>query len=82
MTEATARGALYCIRTAIMKHGGRLDGTRVAVQGFGNVGSNLARLLAEEGARVVAISDSTGGVANPYGIDVRAAIAHKGSTAC
>ena len=77
-TEATARGALYCIRTAIMKQGGRLDGTRVAVQGFGNVGSNLARLLADEGARVVAISDSTGGVANPYGIDVPAAIAHKG----
>jgi len=77
-TEATARGALYCIRTAIMKQGGRLDGTRVAVQGFGKVGSNLARLLADEGARVVAVSDSSGGVANPYGIDVRAAIAHKG----
>jgi glutamate dehydrogenase (NAD(P)+) len=76
--EATARGALYCIRTAIMKQGGRLDGTRVAVQGFGKVGSNLARLLADEGARVVAVSDSSGGVANPYGIDVKAAIAHKG----
>ncbi len=76
-TEATARGALYCIRTAIMKQGGRLDGTRLAVQGFGNVGSNLARLAAEEGVRVVALSDSSGGVANPYGIDVRAAIAHK-----
>jgi glutamate dehydrogenase (NAD(P)+) len=77
-TEATARGALFSIRTAIMKQGGRLDGTRVALQGFGTVGSNLARLLAEEGARVVALSDSQGGVANPYGIDVRAAIAHKG----
>ncbi len=76
-TEATARGALYCIRTAIMKQGGRLEGTRLAVQGFGNVGSNLARLAAEEGVRVVALSDSSGGVANPYGIDVRAAIAHK-----
>jgi glutamate dehydrogenase (NAD(P)+) len=76
-TEATARGALYCIRTAIMKQGGRLEGMRVAVQGFGNVGSNLARLLADEGARVVALSDSSGGVANPYGIDVRAALAHK-----
>ncbi len=76
-TEATARGALFCIRNAIMKHGGRLDGTRVAIQGFGNVGSNLARLCADEGVRVVALSDSTGGVANPYGIDVRAAIAHK-----
>jgi glutamate dehydrogenase (NAD(P)+) len=77
-TEATARGALFSIRNAIMKQGGRLDGTRVAVQGFGTVGSNLARLLAEEGARVIALSDSQGGVANPYGIDVRAAIAHKG----
>jgi len=76
-TEATARGALYCIRTAIQKQGGRLDGTRIAIQGFGNVGSNLARLAAEEGVRIVALSDSTGGVSNPYGIDVRAAIAHK-----
>src|SRR5204863_1139123 len=59
-TEATARGALYCIRTAIQKQGGRLDGTRIAIQGFGNVGSNLARLAAEEGVRVVALSDSQG----------------------
>jgi glutamate dehydrogenase (NAD(P)+) len=75
--EATARGALYCIRTALQKQGGRLDGTRVAIQGFGNVGSNLARLLAGEGARIVALSDSQSGVANPYGIDVSAAIAFK-----
>ena len=76
-TEATARGALYCVRTAIQKQGGRLDGTRIVIQGFGNVGSNLARLVAEEGVRVIALSDSQGGVVNPYGIDVRAAIAHK-----
>jgi glutamate dehydrogenase (NAD(P)+) len=76
-TEATARGSLYCIRTALQKQGKRLDGTRVAIQGFGNVGSNLARLLADEGVRIVAVSDSTGAVANPYGIDVRAAVAHK-----
>jgi glutamate dehydrogenase (NAD(P)+) len=75
--EATARGALYCIRTALQKHGGRLPDTRIAVQGFGNVGRNLARLLSDEGARIVALSDSKGGVANPYGIDVGAAIAHK-----
>jgi glutamate dehydrogenase (NAD(P)+) len=75
--EATARGALYCIRTALMKQGQRLDGARIAIQGFGNVGSNLARLLPVEGARVVALSDSQGGVANPYGIDVAAAVAHK-----
>lgn len=74
---ATARGSLYCIRTALQKQGGRLHDTRVAVQGFGNVGSNLARLLAEEGVRVIAVSDSKGGIHNPYGIDVPAAIAYK-----
>jgi glutamate dehydrogenase (NAD(P)+) len=75
--EATARGALYCIRTALQKQGRRLPDTRVAVQGFGNVGRNLARLLSDEGARLVALSDSKGGVANAYGIDVQAAITHK-----
>jgi glutamate dehydrogenase (NAD(P)+) len=75
--EATARGALYCIRTALQKQGGRLPDTRIAIQGFGNVGRNLARLLSEEGARIVGLSDSKGGVANPYGIDVAGAIAHK-----
>jgi glutamate dehydrogenase (NAD(P)+) len=75
---ATARGSLYCIRTALQKQGGRLHDTRVAIQGFGNVGSNLARLLAEEGVRVVAVSDSRGGIHNPYGIDIPGAIAYKG----
>jgi glutamate dehydrogenase (NAD(P)+) len=74
---ATARGVLYCIRTALQKEGKRFPDTRLAVQGFGNVGRNLARLLSEEGARVVALSDSTGAVVNPYGIDVQAAVAHK-----
>ncbi len=75
--QATARGVLYCIRTALQKDGRRFPDTRIAIQGFGNVGRNLARLLADEGARVVAISDSKGGVANPYGIDVASAVAHK-----
>ena len=51
--------------------------TRVAIQGFGNVGSNLAGLLAEEGVRVIAVSDSGGGIHNAYGLDVPAAIAYK-----
>ena len=46
---ATARGVLYCIRTALQKEGRRFPDTRVAIQGFGNVGRNLARLLSEEG---------------------------------
>ncbi len=74
---ATARGSLYCIRTALQKQGSRLQDTRVAIQGFGNVGSNLAGLLSAEGVRVIAVSDSRGGVHSPYGIDVPAAIAFK-----
>ena len=74
---ATARGSLYCIRTALQKQGSRLHDTRIAVQGFGNVGSNLASLLSDEGVRVIAVSDSGGGIHNPYGLDVPAAIAYK-----
>jgi glutamate dehydrogenase (NAD(P)+) len=75
--EATARGALYCIRDAVAKQDRSLAGMRAAVQGFGNVGSFLAKFLHEEGAIVVAISDSTVGLHNPKGIDVPAAFAHK-----
>jgi glutamate dehydrogenase (NAD(P)+) len=75
--EATARGAAFCIREALRKHDVSIEGRRVAVQGFGNVGSNLALILAEQGATIVALSDSTAGVHNPDGIDVRAALAHK-----
>jgi glutamate dehydrogenase (NAD(P)+) len=75
--EATARGALYCIRDAVAKRDSSLAGMRVAVQGFGNVGSFLAKFLHEEGAMVVAISDSTVALHNAKGIDVPAAFAHK-----
>ena len=76
--EATARGALYVITDALA--GGRqrgLEGLRVAVQGFGNVGRHLARMLAEEGATVIAVSDSSGGLHNPNGLDVPGVLAHK-----
>ena len=75
--EATARGALYCIQALAGKQGRRITEYTVAIQGFGNVGANLARLLHGEGAKVVAVSDSRGGVHNPDGIDVQAALAHK-----
>jgi glutamate dehydrogenase (NAD(P)+) len=78
--EATARGALFCIREAMRKKEIPMRGARVVGQGFGNVGSHLARLLAEDGATVIAVSDSTGGVLNSAGIDVPAAIAHKQET--
>jgi glutamate dehydrogenase (NAD(P)+) len=78
--EATARGALYCIQEAARKKELRLQELRVAVQGFGNVGSYLAKFLAEEGATVVAISDSRVGLHNANGLDVAAAMAHKRET--
>jgi glutamate dehydrogenase (NAD(P)+) len=75
--EATSRGALFCIRDAVAKLDKRLAGMKVAVQGFGNVGSYLAQFLHQEGALVVAVSDSSVALHNPKGIDVPAAFAHK-----
>ncbi len=75
--EATARGAAFCVREALRKQDVSIEDRKVAVQGFGNVGSNLALILAEQGATIVAVSDSSGGIHNPDGIDVRAALAHK-----
>jgi len=78
--EATARGSLYCIRDALMHKSMSLEGLRVAVQGFGNVGSYLAKFLAEDGATVIAISDSSIALHNPNGIDIPVAFAHKRET--
>ena len=75
--EATARGSLFCIRDAVAKQDRSLAGMTAAVQGFGNVGSFLAKFLHEEGAKVVAISDSTTAWYNPKGIDVPTAFAYK-----
>ena len=74
--EATARGAAYCIREALRK-GEPIREVRVAVQGLGNVGGNLAKILHEDGLKVVALSDSTGGIYSTDAIDVPAALAHK-----
>jgi glutamate dehydrogenase (NAD(P)+) len=68
--EATGRGVMLVTREACAHAGTRLEGATVAVQGFGNVGSVAARLLAEAGARIVAISDAHGGIHAPEGIDV------------
>ncbi|HEV7132776.1 MAG TPA: Glu/Leu/Phe/Val dehydrogenase [Gaiellaceae bacterium] len=75
--EATARSGLYCIRDAAAKQDRSVAGMRVAVQGFGNVGSYLAKFLHEEGAIVTGISDSTTALHNANGIDIPAAFAHK-----
>jgi len=78
--EATARGAAFCVREALRKEDITIKDRKVAVQGFGNVGSNLALILADQGATIVALSDSGGGVYNADGIDVRAALDHKGAS--
>jgi glutamate dehydrogenase (NAD(P)+) len=78
--EATAHGALYCIQEAVRKREMRMDELRVAVQGFGNVGSFLAKFLAEQGSTVIAVSDSRGGIYNEAGLDMAAVLAHKQET--
>jgi len=75
--EATARGAVFCIVEAASHLGMDLKRATVAVQGFGNAGSIAARLIRDEGATVVAVSDSTGGIHNPDGLDVDRIIAWK-----
>src|SRR5919202_4060144 len=78
--EATARGCLYTLREACRVKGINLRGARVAVHGFGNAGANIARLVAADGARVVAACDSKAGVYAESGLDVEAALRHKKET--
>ena len=75
--EATGRGVMVSTREALAQLGLPLQGVRVAVQGFGNVGSVSAGLLHAAGARIVAVSDSRGGTLNPQGLDPRALVRHK-----
>jgi len=78
--EATARGGLFALLEALGRMNMELAGLRVVVQGFGNVGSFFALFCHQYGAKVIALSDSVGGVHNPDGIDVPAAIAYKEET--
>ena len=74
--EATGRGVLFCVREAAKRIKLNLEGATVVVQGFGNVGSVAAHLLSRDGAKVIAVSDVSGGIQNPTGLDVPALIAH------
>lgn len=78
--EATARGAVYTIIEASKHLGVDLEDARVVVQGFGNAGSFSAKLIAELGAKVLAVSDTTGGIYNPKGIDPNKVDAYKRET--
>jgi glutamate dehydrogenase/leucine dehydrogenase len=73
-TEATARGTVYCIVEAARHLGMELPKCKVSIQGFGNAGSIAAQLIAAEGCTVVAVSDSTGGIHNPDGLEIQKVI--------
>lgn len=70
--EATGRGIMIVLDEALKSCGKTWKDIRVAVQGFGNVGSNAARLIANQGAKIVAVADHLGGVSNENGLDVDA----------
>jgi glutamate dehydrogenase (NAD(P)+) len=74
--EATGRGCLIVTRQALARLWRTVSGARVAVQGFGNVGSIAAQLMAQEGAKIIAVSDKTGGLHDPRGLDIPDVIAY------
>lgn len=77
--EATGRGVVIVMREAARDYGVPWKGGRAVIQGFGNVGLHLARILHEEGVRVIAVTDVDGGVINENGIDIPALIQHNAS---
>ncbi|MGH7528842.1 MAG: Glu/Leu/Phe/Val family dehydrogenase, partial [Gemmatimonadales bacterium] len=75
--EATGRGVMYIMEAYGRDFGVPLRNSRVVIQGFGNVGSNLARLLhTEAGAKVIAVSDVSGGIHHDGGLDIPGLLAH------
>lgn len=82
--EATGRGCLFSTRYAlaagVVPGFDRLEGSRVAIQGFGNAGAAAARLFQEVGARIIAVSDSRGGALRDEGLDLAGVSTHKART--
>jgi len=77
---ATGRGLSIVCREALAAKGSSIEGSRFAIQGFGNVGSWVARRIHHAGGRVIAVSDVEGGVLNPEGLDVPALFSHARET--
>ena len=67
---ATARGAFLCVEELCEATNRHLKGLRVAIQGFGNAGAHLATMLHAAGATIIAVSDSSGGIADQKGLDI------------
>jgi len=72
--EATGRGVMYALEECLKEDNRTLADVTIAVQGFGNVGSHAARLIAGQGGKIVAVSDISGGIANDEGLDIPALI--------
>jgi glutamate dehydrogenase (NAD(P)+) len=78
--EATARGCVFVVLAAARRYNLPSDSPKAVVQGYGNAGAICARLLDELGFRVIAVSDSRGGIVNPKGLDPVAVAEHKRKT--
>jgi glutamate dehydrogenase/leucine dehydrogenase len=78
--EATSRGVVICAREAAKQKGFGLKGATVAVQGFGNVGWNAAKIAYDMGSKIVAVSDSSGGIYMPEGLNPYDVYKHKSKT--
>ncbi len=76
-TEATRRGVIHCVKQAAENRSLNLKGAKVAIQGFGNVGYHAAVAAQEIGCKVVAVSDSTGGIYCPEGLTPQEVLTHK-----
>ena len=75
--EATGRGVMVMCEESLKYLNMRVEGCRVVLQGFGNVGSNAARLMCEHGYKIVGIAEQDGGLSNPNGINVHQLIEYK-----
>jgi glutamate dehydrogenase (NAD(P)+) len=78
--EATGRGTMFTTLEALKHLNIPVEGVEVVVQGYGNAGSVAAYLLQDQGAKIIAVSDSRGGIYNPKGLDARAVKAFKAET--
>ena len=78
--EATGRGCVIALEEELKAQGRGLEGVRIALQGYGNVGSFAARIAAEKGAVIVAVADHTGGIRKDDGLDAEALAAHVAET--
>jgi glutamate dehydrogenase (NAD(P)+) len=74
--EATGRGVMYALEECLKETHRKLADVSVSIQGFGNVGSHAARLIREQGGKIVAVSDISGGIANDNGLDIPALLEH------